>query len=112
MKATLFAVVLSLLAVSFQSYSAEKISKAENVIKNSTPGTEQLTNKIHLNKADVTALTKSFKGIGKKRAEAIVSYRETHGSFKSVEDLAQVRGLGKQFVSSHLTQLQAVFDID
>lgn len=95
MKATLFAVLLSLFVVSCPSQAL-------------TPLTEQKT-KINLNKADVHALVQSCKGIGKKRAEAIVKYRETHGSFRSVEDLAQVRGIGKQFVKRHLTQLQAVF---
>lgn len=65
--------------------------------------------KINLNTANVPILIQSFKGIGKVRAQAIVHYRETNGPFKSVEDLAQVTGLGKQFVSKHLEELQQVF---
>lgn len=106
MKATLFAIVLSSIVVSFPA-------QADNKTQPSTsPPIVQTINKINLNKADVQTLTKSFKGIGQKRAEAIVSYREAHGNFKSVEELAQVRGLGKTFVNSHLAQLQEVFVVE
>ena len=64
---------------------------------------------INLNTADVKQLTHSVKGIGIQRASAIVLYRQTHGAYKSIQDLALVRGIGKMFVQAHLTQLQAVF---
>jgi len=64
---------------------------------------------INLNSADVSTLTHSFKGIGKKRAEAIVAYREQHGNFRSVSELAEVKGLGKSFVTKNLSQLHKVF---
>ena len=35
-------------------------------------------------------------GIGPKLAARIVEYREKHGSFKKVEDLMNVRGLGEK----------------
>jgi competence protein ComEA len=33
-------------------------------------------------------------GIGTTKAEAIVKYREEHGAFASVDDLAKVKGIG------------------
>lgn len=48
---------------------------------------------ININSADAKALT-SLKGIGKKRAEAIIEYRKDHGPFKSIDDLANVKGIG------------------
>ncbi len=89
MKATLCAVLLSFSMVSYSAFAADHT--------------------INLNKAIVSELTQSFKGIGKKRAQAIVDYRMSHGNFKSVEDLAQVRGFGRSFVTHHLQQLQALF---
>ncbi len=102
MKATLFAVVLSLFVISLPVFAVPHIV---------TPTTQYVI-KINLNKADVRALTKSFKGIGKKRAEAIVSYREKYGGFKSVAELASIRGLGKSFVRRNLSQLQEVFTVE
>lgn len=107
MKATLFAVVLSLFVVSFPSFAVE-----ENTPPTSSPPTEQQIKKINLNTADVPLLTQSFKGIGKKRAEAIVSYREKQGNFKSVGELAEVRGIGKSFVNKNLPQLQEIFTVE
>ncbi|MBI1732579.1 MAG: ComEA family DNA-binding protein [Gammaproteobacteria bacterium] len=36
----------------------------------------------------------AVRGIGEKRAEAIIAYREQHGPFKSVDDLENVQGIG------------------
>jgi len=68
-------------------------------------------NVINLNEASALRLTGSFKGIGPKRARAIVQYRETQGPFCSVADLAHIRGLGKHFVSVNQKKLRAVFSV-
>ena len=49
---------------------------------------------IDLNTADVYDLQR-LPGIGEKRAQAIVAYREEHGPFQSVEDLTRVSGIGE-----------------
>jgi len=36
----------------------------------------------------------SVKGLGPVKAKAIIEYRNTHGMFKSVEELANVKGIG------------------
>jgi len=50
---------------------------------------------VNINKADATTIAKSLDGIGQSRAKAIVAWRDAHGPFKQVEDLAQVKGIGK-----------------
>lgn len=49
---------------------------------------------IDLNTADVYELQR-LPGIGEKRAQAIVDYREENGPFQSVEDLTRVSGIGE-----------------
>ncbi|STX50827.1 competence protein ComEA [Legionella busanensis] len=66
---------------------------------------------INLNTADIKLLTKSVKGIGTKRAESIIKYRQEHGNFKAVNDLAQVPGFGQKFINSHLEELERVFTV-
>jgi competence protein ComEA len=102
MKATLFAVIALL------SFVTSPNTLFANPVINSPPITQKT---IDLNKANVAELTQSIKGIGKKRAQAIVAYREAHGRFKSIAELANVKGLGETFVQRHLTELQAGFVI-
>lgn len=49
--------------------------------------------KININQADADALT-ALDGIGAAKAAAIVEYRERIGNFKTLEDLANVKGIG------------------
>jgi competence protein ComEA len=53
------------------------------------------TTPVNINTADAETIAKSLDGIGLAKAKAIVSYREEHGPFKSVDDLAQVSGIGQ-----------------
>ena len=49
--------------------------------------------KINLNTASADELA-SLKGIGEKKAQAIVDHREKQGKFTSVDQLADVSGIG------------------
>ena len=55
---------------------------------------------ININTADKATLM-SIKGVGEKRAEAIIAYREQNGPFKSVDDLAGVSGVGPAIVDAN-----------
>jgi competence protein ComEA len=37
-------------------------------------------------------------GVGKKKAAAIIEYRTKNGNFKSVEELVNVKGVGKKML--------------
>ncbi|MFH1940912.1 MAG: helix-hairpin-helix domain-containing protein [bacterium] len=51
----------------------------------------------HLNKATKAEL-ESLPGIGPAIAARIIEYREQHGGFRTIEELAEVRGLGSKTV--------------
>ncbi|MCL9683509.1 ComEA family DNA-binding protein [Legionella maioricensis] len=106
MKAKYIAMCLSLFAITLPVYA---------VSSEITPSVKQTTvvrNKIDLNKADLSILTGSFKGIGKKRAEAIIAYRENHHGFKAIEELAEVKGFGQRFIEINREKLKEVFIIN
>ena len=49
---------------------------------------------ININTANKEQLMK-ISGVGKTKAEAIISYRDKNGDFKKKEDITKVRGIGK-----------------
>lgn len=67
--------------------------------------------KVNINTASVKQLAHAFKGIGQQRAQAIVHYREAHGEFSSVAELAQVQNIGIHFIKHHLLELENVFTV-
>lgn len=52
---------------------------------------------LDLNAASATELA-ALKGIGPAKAQAIVDYRETNGTFGSVDELKMVRGIGDKLL--------------
>lgn len=50
---------------------------------------------VDINQATVQELAK-LPGLGKKKAEAIVAYRNEKGNFSSVEELLKIDGIGKK----------------
>lgn len=61
---------------------------------------------VDVNTADAKTLARELQGIGMAKAEAIVSYREKNGPFKSADDLAKVKGLGKKLVDQNKANLK------
>jgi competence protein ComEA len=67
------------------------------------------TSKVNLNQAKDIEISKQVKGIGKKRAEAIVNYREKNGPFDNLKALSEVKGISKKFVSDNWDKLESAF---
>ena len=61
--------------------------------------------RIDINTATADQLM-TLKGIGKKRAEAIVKDRETNGPFSSPMDLTRVKGIGKKTVENNTQKIK------
>lgn len=53
---------------------------------------------VNINTADAKTIGEALSGIGLKKAEAIVKYREEKGAFSAVEDLVKVNGIGDKTV--------------
>lgn len=60
---------------------------------------------VNINTANAQTLATQLKGIGLKKAEAIVAYRETFGAFKSVDELAAVKGIGEKTVGENKARI-------
>ncbi|MDR0847224.1 MAG: helix-hairpin-helix domain-containing protein [Lactobacillales bacterium] len=58
-------------------------------------GTPATTAKVNINTADLTQL-QTLSGIGAKKAQDIIDYRATNGSFKNTEELKNIKGIGEK----------------
>ena len=56
---------------------------------------QAVSDKLNINTASASEIQKVLIGIGAKKAEAIVQYREKHGNFTMAEQLLEVQGIGK-----------------
>jgi len=56
---------------------------------------------VNINTADAATLARDLKGVGLKKAEAIVAYRQKHGPFRSADELALVKGIGPSLISKN-----------
>jgi competence protein ComEA len=68
--------------------------------------TESDGTRVSINSASAEELAKALNGVGLKKAQAIVSYREEYGPFKTVDDLKQVPGMGNSLVERNLSHLK------
>ncbi len=62
---------------------------------------------VDINSADSAIIAKHVKGIGEKKAAAIIRYREQNGPFSSVDDLTKVKGIGQKTVETNREILTA-----
>jgi len=70
------------------AFVAEKTPTADTAL------TSEVTEKININSASFDLL-QNLKGIGQKKAQAIIDYRNEIGSFETIEDIMNVKGIGQ-----------------
>ena len=82
-------------AVVYVASQGENVSVVQSATSSSATGDSgsENTEKINLNTATVADLT-TISGIGEKRANDILAYRDSQGGFTSVDDLNNVSGIG------------------
>jgi competence protein ComEA len=61
---------------------------------------------VDINKADAVTISKELKGVGPAKAKAIVEYRAKNGSFKSVDELLKVKGIGERLLEQNRSNIQ------
>lgn len=76
-------------------------AKTNFTSKNSSVG---VGDKVRLNSATVAEL-QQLSGVGEKKAQAIVEYRQKNGKFKSVDELQNVKGIGPKLLEKNRARL-------
>ena len=77
---------------------SEVTNETSNVVMEELNANTVASNQAHINinTASATEIAGAMKGVGLKKADAIVAYRRTHGPFKTVEGLTAVKGVGNK----------------
>jgi len=96
---TFLALILSTACIVSYLYSAS--AYANDQAKSNTPIVAAST-QIDINKADAAAIAAALKGVGLKKAEAIVQYRKDYGPFHDAEELTEVKGIGPSILKKNL----------
>lgn len=97
---------LSLINLAYSLEDGEKLYipnldenfKEQYITKENAEGIVESTNsdnksKININTGDITELS-NLPGVGSSLAQKIITYRQTNGKFKTIEDLKNVSGIG------------------
>ncbi|WDE03009.1 helix-hairpin-helix domain-containing protein [Thalassomonas viridans] len=63
------------------------------------------TQTVDINQASLDDLV-SLKGVGLKRAKAIIAYRETNGKFTTLDELLKVKGIGAKVLADNIQRLK------
>ena len=95
----LFSVLLIAVLTCFSAVSAAK------EMPEPSKAAEVASQAIDINQASLDDLI-SLKGVGMKRAKAIIAYREEHGKFSTVDDLLKVKGIGAKVLADNIQRLK------
>ena len=85
-------------AIHFASTHPVQAVPLKEKVKMAQEQTHKQVGKININKASAEQL-KSIPGVGMKKAQAIIDYRSKNGEFSSVDDLVNVKGIGKKMMA-------------
>jgi len=64
-----------------------------------------IAGQVNINQADAPTLASELKGVGDKKAQAIVDYRTQNGDFTSINDLQNVKGISAKTIEKNRSNL-------
>lgn len=77
-----------------------------NTTPNPTPVRLGTQTSLNINTASAEEIVAKLDGIGLKKAQAIVAYRQQHGEFQQIDDLKNVKGIGEKAIARNRAYLR------
>jgi len=78
-----------------ENYGIEHINEENSAEQGHSKGVNEIDGKININEAGLQELV-SLPYIGEVKAKAIIEYRESKGRFSDIEELLNVKGIGRK----------------
>ena len=85
--------------ISYDYEPTDTVSKTRELFGEFS-STDSPTRTVNINTAELDELM-TLDGIGEKRAQAIIDYRTEHGSFREIDDLQNVYGIGEATIEKN-----------
>lgn len=104
-KSVLSSLFFALLTSTAVAVNAAPASTVPAVHAASTSTQVEQGGKVNINTASAETIQKELSGIGAAKAAAIVAYRGETGSFTSVDELIEVKGIGKALLDKNRDKL-------
>ncbi len=60
-----------------------------------------IAQEVNINTADAQSIASSLNGIGVKKAEAVVAWRNEHGNFTDLAELENIKGIGPKTIEKN-----------
>lgn len=102
------ALVITITVLLFSVFDSPKYNSLEAVKITTTQAeakeTTAAVGKININTADISELS-LLEGIGEKKAQAIVEYREKNGKFRAAEELTNVSGISDSILEKNIERI-------
>lgn len=84
--------------------AAKSVPSEQKAEKVNLPNVDE--DEVSINMGTAAELAEVMNGVGLKKAEAIVTYREQNGPFTQIEQLKEVPGIGAALVERNLSRLK------
>ncbi len=93
------------LCVTVLVFTLGGFSYADTTEKTQMAQLVQVQEQVNVNEADAQSIQRVMLGVGRSKAEAIVAYREANGRFYSLEELLEVKGIGKATLNKNVGRI-------
>lgn len=101
----LLKIVFVTITLASTSLLTSAFASAENKVEMSEDSKMPVHNAVYINLSTIEELI-TLKGVGKSKAQAIISYRNQFGDFKNIDDLTNVKGIGVKVIKDNKSRLK------
>lgn len=93
------------LAIVFTCFFSQGLIAKDKVDRPSNSQSQQKLSQVNINTASPSQLAAVLKGVGLKKAQAIIDYRKKYGPFKSIDELTAVKGIGAKTLEKNRAKI-------